>query len=242
MLATTIKELGDEWESHLAKVCFAYNTSVHKSTGFSLFYLLYGRQARIPIDLVYNTPNQSHGEYARKLCQSLEKAYSSAREKLQTAAQCQKTNYDQRIHGKPFKIGDLVYLHNSVIPKDRSKKFHCPWTGPFTIIKKISGNVYRIQDTRNKKKRQVIHFDRLKQCHHKTRIPNKDTITRNDSKLTNITKSTRPSPPGTTIQLIDDEDDDTLLPQTLAEGPQLTPPRRYPLRASHRRPARYSDD
>jgi len=77
------------------------------------FYLFYGRQARIPIDLVYNTPepsNQSHGEYGRKLCQSLERAYSSAREKLQTAAQHQKTNYDQGIHGEPFEVGDLVYL------------------------------------------------------------------------------------------------------------------------------------
>jgi len=86
----------------------------------------------------------------------------------------------------------------------------------------------------------VIHFDRLKPCHHNTRIPNKDTIARNDSKLTNITESTRPSPPGTTIHLIDDEDDDTLLPPTLAEGPQLTPPRCYPLRTSRRRPARYT--
>jgi len=39
-------------------------------------------------------------------------AYSVAREKLQTAVLYQKTHYDQRIHGEPFKVGDLVYLHN----------------------------------------------------------------------------------------------------------------------------------
>ena len=43
MLATTIKDHGEEWENHLAKMCFAYNTSVHKPTEF---YLLQRRQAR----------------------------------------------------------------------------------------------------------------------------------------------------------------------------------------------------
>jgi len=99
------------------------------------FYLLYERQARIPIDYTPEPNNQSHGEYARKLRQSLEKAYSSAREKLQTVAQCWKTNYDQRIHGEHFKVGDLVYLHNPAIPKGRSRKLYCSWTGPFTIVK-----------------------------------------------------------------------------------------------------------
>ena len=156
MLATTVKDHGEEWEVHLAKVCFAYNTSIHKSTGFTPFYLMYRRQARILIDLIYSTPepsDQSQGEYARNLRQSLEKAYSTARERLQTAAQCQKTNYDQCIHGEPFKVGYLVYLHNPVVPKGKSRKLHCPWTGPFSVIKRISDNVYHIQDTNNKKKR-----------------------------------------------------------------------------------------
>ena len=245
MLATTIKDHGEEWEHHLAKVCFAYNTSIHKSTGFTPFYLMYGRQARIPVDLIYSTPepsDQSHGEYARNLRQSLENAYSTARERLQTAAQRQKTNYDQRIHGEPFKVGDLVYLHNPVVPKGKSRKLHCPWTGPFSVIKRISDNVYRIQDTNNKKKRQVIHFDRLKPCHHNTRIPEGNTVVRSKSRKQNNT--TRPPPPGTNLQLIDDEDDDIVLPsmEEQVDDTQPTPPRRYPLRTSRRKPARYSDD
>ena len=89
----------------------------------------------------------------------------------------------------------------------------------------------------------MIHFDRLKPCHENTRIPNKKTVARNDSKRTNATNLTRPPPPGTTLQLIDDdEDDDTLPPPAQAEGPQPTPPRRYPLRTSRRRPARYGDN
>ena len=38
MLATTAKEHPFEWERHLQKVCFAYNTSVHASTGQTPFF------------------------------------------------------------------------------------------------------------------------------------------------------------------------------------------------------------
>ena len=37
ILVTTVKEHLFEWERHLQKVCFAYNTSVHASTGQTLF-------------------------------------------------------------------------------------------------------------------------------------------------------------------------------------------------------------
>ena len=56
MLATVVNDFGGEWEDHLPRVCFAYNTSQQESTGFTLFYLMFGRQARIPLDLMYQTP------------------------------------------------------------------------------------------------------------------------------------------------------------------------------------------
>ena len=47
MLATTTR-------SHqLFKVCMAYNMSVHASTGYTPFFLMFVRQAKLPIDLMY---------------------------------------------------------------------------------------------------------------------------------------------------------------------------------------------
>lgn len=58
-------------------------------------------------------------------------------------------------------LGDLVWLCNPVI----TKELHCPWTGPYKILKKLSAVVYRIRDTQlNKRKRFIAHFNWLKPC------------------------------------------------------------------------------
>ena len=52
------------------------------------------------------------------------------------------------------------------------QKLHCPWSGPYRIIKKLSTAVYRIQDTRlHIRKRLVVHFNHLKSCPPDMRIP-----------------------------------------------------------------------
>ena len=90
MLATMVQDYGNEWEGHLAKECFAYNTCTH---GFTPFYQMCGRQAKIPIDFIFGLPegkSQHQSQYARTLHQSLYQAYLYGREKLQTQAQQQK--------------------------------------------------------------------------------------------------------------------------------------------------------
>jgi len=170
MLATMVDHHGDEWENHLAKVCFVYNTSVHVSTGFTPFYLMYGRQARLLVDIIYRTPSMEQSNQSKRLRLSLEGTYALAREKLQSAAQRQKSLHDKRMHGDPFQEGDLMWLCSPAIRKGKSRKLHCPWKGPFEVIKQISDVVYRIQDIQNKQKRVMVHFDRLKPCDPGTRV------------------------------------------------------------------------
>ena len=69
---------------------------------------------------------------------------------------------NEKIHGKPYKVGDLVWLHNPAMPRGQARKLYCPWTGPYKVVKILSTVVYWIQDTRGRRRRKIIHFNRLK--------------------------------------------------------------------------------
>ena len=53
MLATTMAGHPGTWEDHTQKVLLAYNTSTQSTTGFSPFFMMFGREARLPVDLIY---------------------------------------------------------------------------------------------------------------------------------------------------------------------------------------------
>ena len=47
MLATTLRDHPFDWEDRLRKVCMACNTSEQSSTGYTPFYLMFGREAKL---------------------------------------------------------------------------------------------------------------------------------------------------------------------------------------------------
>ena len=223
MLSTCIEEHPFEWEEHLKKVCFAYNTSIHSTTGETPFFLMFGRQARLPVDLLYNTPlsveERDVPTYVFDLKNTLTSAYERVRSKTSSQQMRQKENYDRKVHGDSFKPGDMVWLFNPAVPRGKARKFHRPWTGPHRVLQKISTSNFRIQHAYNHKK-AIVHFDRLKRCSPGMRFSptNRLPLPRTQQP---------PDLPGTHIELPDDDLDEDEIPM----------PRRYPLR-NRRAPVR----
>ena len=245
MLAICAKDHPFEWEYHIRKVCMAYNSSVHSSTGYTPFYLMFGRQARLPVDIMYSTREQvpkPHGEYARDLQVRLQSAFDLVRENVSKEQQRQKDFYDIKIHGNPFQKEDLVWLHTPAVKKGASRKLHHPWSGPFKVIKKISESTYRIQQLYGNRHRKVVHFDRLKPCsaaplaNANSNRPAQEHQTGNEIHVT-----AQPPVIGNNLQLIDDDDDDSFGQSPRTTAPVIEPePQRYPTR-THHPPARFGD-
>ncbi|KAL5502559.1 hypothetical protein EMCRGX_G009355 [Ephydatia muelleri] len=181
-------------------------TAYHpQSDGFSPFFLLFGHQARLPVDLAYGIApmeEMTTQEYVRNLRQTLEKAYSIVRNHTGAALE---RKYDRRVHGDEYQVGDLVWLHNPVISKGAKRKLHCPWTGPFKVVKKLSTVVYRIQDTRPNKRNLVVHFDRLKPCPSmRAEIPGQNYSPQEVEKQLSLLQEHRHV--GTDLRIVDDDE------------------------------------
>ena len=198
----------------------------------------------------------------------MQKAFDVARRNVNTTTEKMKEFYDQKIHGKPYDPGDLVWLHNPAVPKGKSRKLHSPWSGPYKVVKRLSTAVYRIQDQqgngsrRRRRPRLVVHFDRLKPCHKGIRFDDAESNDVNPQEPEpNATQEHCRGPwhPGTTLQLFDVDDDDEReksavhrnteqqpieaptqaeQPATPAIATEEPPPRRYPLRIQ-RQPDRF---
>ena len=85
MLATSVKDHPFDWEMQLPKVCMAYNTSIQSSTGYSPFLIMFGRKARIPIDLMYGFNYQREeepNEYIADLQKTMSSAYGIMRDNM----------------------------------------------------------------------------------------------------------------------------------------------------------------
>ena len=94
MLRVLSHETQDDWEMVLPTALYALRTAVNRSTQLSPFRILFGREARSAISLIYNNPNEKEDprdfrgtpqEWAAKHRARLEAANRYVRQQLQLA-------------------------------------------------------------------------------------------------------------------------------------------------------------
>lgn len=169
MLSLTAAENESNWDTHLPMLMLAYRTSQHKTTSATPFSLMFGREVRLPVDLMFSSPEpetpSNPSEYALRLREGMETAYQEVRHYTQMQQCRQKEHYDLRADDQTYSSGDLVWLHCPAVPRGRSRKLHRPWQGPFRIVKSFSDVHYRVSKVSSPRQRLVVHFDRLKPYH-----------------------------------------------------------------------------
>ena len=94
-----------------------------------------------------------------------ERTYELTTGNTQKACNPYKDYYDAKAKEATYKVGDKVWLHVPVVKKGKNLKLSRPWQGPYTVVKRLSDVVYRIELVSNKRKRLVVQFNRLKPCY-----------------------------------------------------------------------------
>lgn len=171
MLAMFVGKNQKDWDLYLQQVLLAYWTSYNESTGATPFSLLYGREARLPVDLCFdpppnhNQPVATYGEYTEQLQKRLDTSFQLVRKKLQLSQKRQADEYDRKVWGSPYmyKQGDRVWLFNPSTPRGLSPKLTSHWTGPYIVKQSIRNTNYVIQLEAGRKV-LTVHHNQLKTC------------------------------------------------------------------------------
>jgi hypothetical protein len=157
MLVKFIKDKRDQWDELLDTCVYAYNTSVHESTAFSPFELMFGRKPILPIDIEvtakdpealleeYYNCNEDANAINLKTKHQLE-TLQTAKMNIQKAQHKQKEIYDRK-HAKPnaYVIGEKVLKKDMNKKKRAGGKLDHRYQGPYVIIKKFGKGIYSLQ-------------------------------------------------------------------------------------------------
>ena len=88
-----------DWDQHIFQVLYACRGAPYKTTGDSPFYLLYGREQRLPIDASLLPPqdlSSSLSDHRARIVSKLQDAQQLVWENTQRAQQRMKDQYDCR--------------------------------------------------------------------------------------------------------------------------------------------------
>ena len=99
------------WLKHLPELLLTYNATHSAVTGYSPYYLLFGRRPRIPVDYLFPTLRDSPHQSVAAMQKRLKEAFTVARHLTseEVARQCR--YYDHKAGAVALQPGDIVMVH-----------------------------------------------------------------------------------------------------------------------------------
>ena len=110
MIGKLDPEKRKKWLAHIGSIIIAYNSTRSLVTGYSLYYLMFGRRPRLPIDLLFPTCRtqmltRTIDEYIASLYDRLRDSLAIARDCAVKEAQRQKRLYDRKVGAIELRLG-----------------------------------------------------------------------------------------------------------------------------------------
>ena len=167
MLGTLEQKQKTRWKEHVQALTFAYNATQNETTGFSPYYLMFGRNPRLPVDAEFGLPPPTAPpvlttDYVKGLKERLAWAMRHAEDKAKKQKLRHKKIRDKKQTGVALKKGDRVLVR--VVAHKGKHKIQDRW---HSEIYKVIGQpykdipVYKIELEDGSGKPRVLHRNLL---------------------------------------------------------------------------------
>ena len=153
MLTKRINNQPESWEDHVGDALFAHRISVSSVTGYSPYYLMYGRQPRVPLTrLLQASTKASH--FGNRL-DNLAEAFSNTQQNTRDVRQANRDRINKKANAKAIEVGDTVVL---LVPEPVT--FSSKWE-PQWQVTRVSGLTCHLRNQVTGKIKKV-HRDQVK--------------------------------------------------------------------------------
>jgi hypothetical protein len=140
---------GGKWIKELPNALWGLRTQHSKPTGQSSYFLVYGSEAILPADVMWDSPAVE--QYDEGISEDSRRVDIDVLEEARCAALVQSARYlegirryhDRNVKEHSFNVGDLVLRH--IQNTEGLHKLSSPWEGPFIVAKVTGPGSYRLQ-------------------------------------------------------------------------------------------------
>jgi hypothetical protein len=145
-LAKTATDHIRNWDQYIAPILFAYRTNEHSVTKISPFFLVYGRDAKLPMDSTKMEEEPILLNHVEKQLDHLPIIRNTVQKQLQIEQQKQKDRHDKKLKRLiSYHIGDKVLYFEAAKDKTHTGKLDPKWKGPYYIHDIIGNGAYKIR-------------------------------------------------------------------------------------------------
>jgi transposase InsO family protein len=147
LLKTLEPEQKKKWPIHLLELVYIYNATTHSSTGYSPYYLLFGREPRLPIDHVLGRPGEFSTippeEWVSMHRRRMSVAQKIALEMTEKKARQRNATSNRGVKENVIAVGATVLKRNHPLGSMKIQDYWRPLS--FEVMERKPGNVYRIR-------------------------------------------------------------------------------------------------
>lgn len=168
MISMYIRPDHTNWDTILPFVTFAYNSAIQKTTGYSPFFLVFGRQPSFLLDTAFfSAPASPSSPFSEQFISRIDHCRRLARLHTEACQQDRKLRYDATHRDVQFRPGDQVLLWTPVRKPGLCEKFLHRFIGPYTVLEETSPVNYRVTPCtaptdRRYRGTEIVHVSRLK--------------------------------------------------------------------------------